>query len=101
MVKDYLCRKNPNKKVLARCRGWSLVELPDHIDVNGVVHFRFAVARTDEMGSTCFDDGIIMSLDDLMMLPDLIASAKIRESVPFKDYEAEHTQPKKQKPLFC
>ena len=42
-----------------------------------------------------------MSLNDLMMLPDLIDSAKIRESVPFKDYEDEHSQPKKQKPLFC
>lgn len=101
MIKDFLNHRNQNKKVLARCNGWSIVELPDHVDANGVVYFRFAIARTDEEGNTCFEDGVIMSLNDLMMLPDLIDSAKIRESVPFKDYEAEHRQPKKQKPLFC
>lgn len=95
MIKDYLSYRNPNKKVLARCRGWSVVELPDHVDSNGVVHFRFAVGRTDEHGVSITDDGIIMSLDDLTMLPGLIESAELRESIPYRDYEAEHPKPAK------
>lgn len=101
MIRDFLCHRNPNKRVMARSNGWSIVELPDRVDASGVVYFRFAIARTDVKGNASTDDGIIMSLDDLLALPDMIAGAEIRASAPVKDYEAEHAEPAPDKPRFC
>ena len=97
MVKDFLSSRNPNKRVVARANGWSIVELPDRVGADNVVRFRFAIARTDDKGNSTNDDGIIMSPGDLRMLSGLIGSADLRESMFWPDYQAEHAKPIKPK----
>ena len=95
MVKDFLNSRNPNKRVVARANGWSIVELPDRVGADNVVRFRFAIARTDDKGNASGEDGIIMSPGDLRMLAGMIDNADIRESMPYPDYQAEHAKPVK------
>ena len=68
MVKGFLNHRNPNKRVIARANGLSLVELPARIDSGSTVHFRFALSRTDADGNANSEDGIILSLGDLRTL---------------------------------
>lgn len=95
MVKDFLNRKNRHKRIIARTNGLSIVELPDRIDSDSTVHFRFAIARTDAEGNASGVDGLLLSLDTLMALPALIESADIRAAMPYKDYQTEHAKPAK------
>ena len=83
MIKDFLNHRNPNKRVIARANGLSLVELPDRVGADNIVKFRFAIARTDAEGNASGEDGIILSLGD------------IRAAMPYKNYQAEHAKPSK------
>lgn len=93
MVKDFLSSRNPNKRVVARANGWSIVELPDRVGADNIVKFRFAIARTDAEGNASGDDGIILSLGDLRTLAAMIGSADLRESMPYPNFQAEHPKP--------
>ncbi len=99
MIKDSLSRRNQNKRVIARRDNISIVELPDRVDASGIVHFRFAIARTDNDGNGG-EDGIILSIGDLMELPNLINGAAIRESASFAEYSAEHADKPRAKTLL-
>lgn len=95
MIKDFLNHRNPNKRVIARANGLSLVELPDRVGADNIVKFRFAIARTDAEGNASGEDGIILSLGDLRTLAAMIGSADIRAAMPYKNYQAEHAKPSK------
>ena len=95
MIKNFLNHRNPNKRLIARAHGWSIVELPDRVSADNIVRFRYAIARTDAEGNASGEDGIILSLGDLRTLAAMIDNADIRESMPYPDYQAEHAKPAK------
>ena len=94
MIKELLSKKNEHKRVVARSGDLSIVEIFGRIDASNVVHLRYALARTDAEGNAHTDDGIILNSYDLQALPDLIASADIRESCPAAAYFKDGDKPK-------
>ena len=103
MIKDILNRRNRHKRVIARTpNGVTITEALDRITADNVVHFRYAIARTDASGNAFTDDGIVLSPEELTALADAIQSAPVRKTATLNEYNSSlpPEKPKLTRPLF-
>lgn len=102
MVKQYLSRRNPNKRIIAKVSNdKSIIEIVTGInDATGIARCAYIIAQVDGDGNAVAPDGIMLGADEVVALAEalarLVKDGKIRTSAPFAEVKPVAQAPQKQ-----